>query len=28
MLMAALLIGIFAYARLLGTEQVMEVSQA
>jgi spermidine/putrescine transport system permease protein len=28
MLMAALLIGIFAYARALGTEQVMEVSQA
>jgi spermidine/putrescine transport system permease protein len=28
LLMAALLIGIFAYARLLGTEQVMEVSQA
>ncbi|MGH2488820.1 MAG: ABC transporter permease [Candidatus Limnocylindria bacterium] len=28
MLMAALLIGIFAYARVLGTEQVMEVSQA
>jgi spermidine/putrescine transport system permease protein len=27
-LMAALLIGIFAYARALGTEQVMEVSQA
>jgi spermidine/putrescine transport system permease protein len=27
MLMAALLIGIFAYARALGTEQVMEVSQ-
>jgi hypothetical protein len=26
--MAALLIGIFAYARALGTEQVMEVSQA
>jgi spermidine/putrescine transport system permease protein len=28
MLMAALLIGIFVYARALGTEQVMEVSQA
>jgi spermidine/putrescine transport system permease protein len=28
LLMAALLIGIFAYARALGTEQVMEVSQA
>jgi spermidine/putrescine transport system permease protein len=28
MLMAALLVGIFAYARALGTEQVMEVSQA
>jgi spermidine/putrescine transport system permease protein len=28
MLMAALIIGIFAYARALGTEQVMEVSQA
>jgi spermidine/putrescine transport system permease protein len=28
MLMATLLIGIFAYARALGTEQVMEVSQA
>jgi spermidine/putrescine transport system permease protein len=28
MLMAALLIGIFAYARALGTEQVMEVGQA
>jgi spermidine/putrescine transport system permease protein len=28
MLMGALLIGIFAYARALGTEQVMEVSQA
>ena len=28
LLMAALLIGIFAYARVLGTEQVMEVSQA
>jgi len=28
MLMAALLVGIFAYARVLGTEQVMEVSQA
>jgi spermidine/putrescine transport system permease protein len=28
MLMAALLIGIFAYARALGTEQVMEVAQA
>jgi len=28
MLMAALLIGIFAYARALGTEQVMEMSQA
>jgi spermidine/putrescine transport system permease protein len=28
MLMAALLIGIFAYARALGTEQVMEVTQA
>jgi spermidine/putrescine transport system permease protein len=28
MLMAALLIGIFDYARALGTEQVMEVSQA
>jgi spermidine/putrescine transport system permease protein len=28
MLMAALLIGIFTYARVLGTEQVMEVSQA
>jgi spermidine/putrescine transport system permease protein len=28
MLMAALLTGIFAYARALGTEQVMEVSQA
>jgi spermidine/putrescine transport system permease protein len=27
MLMAALLVGIFAYARALGTEQVMEVSQ-
>jgi spermidine/putrescine transport system permease protein len=27
MLMAALLIGIFAYARALGTEQVMEMSQ-
>jgi spermidine/putrescine transport system permease protein len=27
LLMAALLIGIFAYARVLGTEQVMEVSQ-
>jgi hypothetical protein len=25
--MAALLIGIFAYARVLGTEQVMEVAQ-
>jgi hypothetical protein len=24
----ALLVGIFAYARVLGTEQVMEVSQA
>jgi spermidine/putrescine transport system permease protein len=28
MLMAALLVGIFAYARALGTEQVMEVAQA
>jgi spermidine/putrescine transport system permease protein len=28
MLMAALIIGIFIYARALGTEQVMEVSQA
>ena len=28
LLMAALLIGIFAYARALGTEQVMEVTQA
>jgi spermidine/putrescine transport system permease protein len=28
MLMAALLVGIFVYARALGTEQVMEVSQA
>jgi len=28
MLMAVLLIGIFTYARVLGTEQVMEVSQA
>jgi spermidine/putrescine transport system permease protein len=28
MLMAALLVGIFTYARALGTEQVMEVSQA
>jgi spermidine/putrescine transport system permease protein len=28
MLMAALIIGIFVYARALGTEQVMEVSQA
>jgi spermidine/putrescine transport system permease protein len=28
MLMAALLVGIFIYARALGTEQVMEVSQA
>jgi spermidine/putrescine transport system permease protein len=28
LLMAALLVGIFAYARALGTEQVMEVSQA
>jgi spermidine/putrescine transport system permease protein len=28
LLMAALLIGIFVYARALGTEQVMEVSQA
>jgi hypothetical protein len=28
MLMAALLIGIFVYARALGTGQVMEVSQA
>jgi spermidine/putrescine transport system permease protein len=28
MLMAALLVGIFAYARALGTEQVMEVSRA
>jgi spermidine/putrescine transport system permease protein len=28
MLMAALLLGIFAYARALGTEQVMEVAQA
>ena len=28
MLMAVLIIGIFAYARALGTEQVMEVSQA
>jgi len=27
MLMAALLIGIFIYARALGTEQVMEVAQ-
>ncbi|MFL5880088.1 MAG: ABC transporter permease, partial [Actinomycetota bacterium] len=27
MLMAALLIGIFVYARALGTEQVMEVAQ-
>jgi spermidine/putrescine transport system permease protein len=27
LLMAALLIGIFAYARVLGTEQVMEVAQ-
>jgi hypothetical protein len=25
--MAALLVGIFIYARVLGTEQVMEVSQ-
>jgi spermidine/putrescine transport system permease protein len=28
MLMAALIVGIFVYARALGTEQVMEVSQA
>jgi spermidine/putrescine transport system permease protein len=27
LLMAALLVGIFTYARALGTEQVMEVSQ-
>jgi spermidine/putrescine transport system permease protein len=27
LLMAALLIGIFVYARALGTEQVMEVAQ-
>ena len=27
LLMAALLVGIFVYARALGTEQVMEVAQ-